>query len=125
MTAPSGFPVGSSQHGSLGWLLQRVSGLFLAYAMVVHLWAVHVVDMDRLSWDTISARLQDGTAWTVYYGLFVPAVVFHACNGLWTIILDYNPPPVLRRALGGMLWLGGFGLLIYGYFALQPLLGRG
>ncbi len=109
--------------GMAGWLLQRVSGLFLTYALGVHLWAVHVVNIDRLTWQTITARLQDGTAWTLYYVLFVPAVVFHACNGVWGIVLDYDPRPSLRRALGALLWLGGLALTIYGYFALKPLLG--
>lgn len=113
------------QRGLAGWLLQRVSGLFLAYALAVHLWTVHVVNIDQLTWQTITARLQDGSAWTIYYLLFVPAVVFHAANGLWAVVLDYAPGPGLRRGLGWALWLGALALLVYGYFGLRPLLGQG
>ena len=104
------------------WLAQRVSGLFLAYALAVHLWAVHVVARGDLSWETITARLQDDTSWTVYYLLFIPAAVFHAANGIWSVLLDYDPPPGLRAWLLAALWGGGLALLVYGYAGIRPLL---
>ena len=111
-----------------GWLLQRVTGIFLAYALAVHLWAVHVVQADRLNWDNITARLREAgpwgiSGWSVYYGLFIPAVVIHAGIGLWSIVLDYSPPAALRRALGWALGLGCAALIVYGYFGLRALLG--
>lgn len=105
-----------------GWLLQRVSGLFLTYALAVHLWTVHVVEADRLTWATITARLGDSTNWTLYYALFVPAVIYHALNGVWGIVLDYAPGPAARRTVGAGLWAVGLGLLVWGYFGLQPLI---
>ena len=106
------------------WLLQRVSGLFLVYALGVHLWTVHVVDSGRLNWEVITTRLQDGSSWTVYYLLFIPAVVYHAFNGMWGIVLDYDPPTSLRRPLQLVLWISGFALLLYGYVGIRPLLGE-
>lgn len=114
---------GGGQRALWSWLLQRVTGIFLAYALAVHLWAVHVVSQDQLTWSTITARLRDGNAWTIYYALFLPAVVYHACNGLWGIVLDYSPSPELRRWIGVALWGGATALLVYGYFGLRPLLG--
>ncbi len=105
------------------WLLQRVSGLFLVYALGVHLWTVHVVDSGRLNWEVITTRLQDGSSWTVYYLLFIPAVVYHAFNGMWGIVLDYDPPASLRRPLQVVFWISGFTLLLYGYLGIRPLLG--
>lgn len=105
------------------WLFQRVSGLFLAYALFVHLWTVHYVNSGQLTWEVITARLQDGVLWTAYYLLFVPAVIYHAFNGLWGIVLDYNPPPMRRRLLLAGFWIAGLGLLTYGYFGIRPLLG--
>ena len=110
------------QQGMAGWLLQRVSGIFLTYALVVHLWTVHYVNIDRLTWEVITSRLQDGAYWTVYYCLFVPAVVYHAMNGLWGIALDYSPSPVWRRIWAVALWSAGLALVITGYFGLKPLL---
>ncbi len=112
----------ASRGGTAGWLLQRVSGLFLAYALAVHLWAVHVVSSGNLTWETITARLQDNLLWSTYYLLFIPAVVYHAANGLWGIVLDYNPRPVLRRMVLSALWIGGLTLLAYGYVGIRPLL---
>ncbi|MCZ6472863.1 MAG: hypothetical protein O6934_05435 [SAR324 cluster bacterium] len=111
-------------HSMAGWLLQRVSGIFLFYALGVHLWTVHYVNSGQLTWEVITARLQDGALWTVYYLLFIPAVVYHASNGLWGIVLDYNPRPVPRRALLALFWGAGLALLIYGYFGMRPLLGQ-
>ncbi len=120
MTSPTGML--SARGGTALWLLQRVTGLFLVYALVVHLWAVHVVTSGHLTWETITARLADSTAWTVYYLLFIPAVVAHAAVGVWNVVLDYNPRPSLRRAIGVLLWVGGAALLVYGFLGIRPLL---
>ena len=114
---------GARRRGAAGWLLQRVSAVFLVYALGVHLWTVHVVNSGRLTWEVLTARLQDNGLWTAYYLLFIPAVVFHALNGLWGILLDFNPPPHARAALGVAFWAAGLGLLAYGYFGIRPLLG--
>ena len=116
-------PRWTSTPGTVPWLLQRVSGLFLAYGLAVHLWAVHVVDSGRLSWDVVTMRLQDGSSWSVYYVLFVPAVVLHALNGVWGIVLDFDPPRRLRPTLRAVFWLGGLALMVYGYMGIRPLLG--
>lgn len=113
---------GVRRGGLLAWLAQRVTGLFLVYALAVHLWAVHVVAQGDLTWETITARLADSTAWTVYYLLFIPAVVAHAALGLWAVVLDYSPRPALRRAVGAALWAGALALLAYGYVGIRPLL---
>ena len=112
-------------HSMLGWLMQRVTGILLVYALGVHLWTVHVVDSGRLNWEVITARLADDTLWSIYYLLFIPAVVYHAANGLWGITMDYNPSPSLRRGLLAVFWAGGLALLVYGYFGIRPLLGQG
>ena len=109
----------------VGWLLQRVTGIFLVYALGVHLWTVHVVDSGRLNWEVITARLQDDAMWSVYYLLFIPAVIYHAANGLWGIVMDYGPSPARRRALLVVFWVAGLALLVYGYFGIRPLLGQG
>ena len=119
---------GPGAGGVAGWLVQRVTGIFLVYALAVHLWTVHVVQADRLNWDTITARLRgDGlwgvSAWSVYYCLFIPAVVIHAGLGLWGIVLDYSPRAALRRGLGWALGLGCAALIVYGFFGLRALLG--
>ena len=88
----------------------------------MHLWAVHGVSSGQLTWATITARLADGHAWTIYYALFVPAVLYHAANGLWSVFLDYAPGPRARRLGGVLLWGGALGLLVYGYLGLRPLL---
>ena len=107
------------QRGMLSWLLQRVSGIVLVYALILHLWTVHYVHGGRLTWETIRLRFQEGS-WALYYFLFIPAVLYHAFNGIWGIVLDYGPSPLIRRFWALGLWLGGLALLIYGYISLKP-----
>ena len=111
------------KRGMFSWLMQRVSGIFLAYAMVVHLWTVNVVNQGDLNWQTITVRLQEGNFWFIYYILFIPSVIYHAFNGLWSIFMDYNPSPSLQRLTGWLFWIGGIVLTIYGYYGLKPLFG--
>ncbi len=111
------------KQGLFAWLMQRVSGVFLAYALVIHLWTVNVVNQSELNWQTISSRLQEGNFWFIYYMLFIPAVIYHAFNGLWSILLGCNPSPAKQRLLGWLFWTGGIALTIYGYFGLKPLFG--
>ena len=111
------------KRGMFCWLMQRVSGIFLAYALVVHLWSVNVVNQGDLNWQTITARLQEGNFWFIYYILFIPAVIYHSFNGLWSIFMDYNPSPSLQRLTGWLFWIGGIVLTIYGYYGLKPLFG--
>jgi succinate dehydrogenase hydrophobic anchor subunit len=111
------------QQGMASWLMQRVSGIFLTYALAVHLWTVHYVNADRLTWEVVAGRLQDGAYWAIYYSLFVPAVVYHAMNGLWGIVLDYDPSCVWRRVWCVVLWGAGLALVVTGYFGLKPLMG--
>ena len=121
-TVKTGFQGPSKKGGTLGWVLQRVTGLFLLYALAVHLWAVHVVAGGDLTWATITERLSNQADWTIYYLLFIPAVVYHGAIGLWAIALDFAPNHTVRRAIGLGLWAGGLGLVAYGYFGIQPLL---
>ncbi len=118
----SGIDLNHRRGGLAVWLAQRVTGLFLVYALVVHLWAVHVVANGRLTWEVITARLADDTAWTIYYLLFIPAVVAHAALGLWNVVLDYDPGPRFRWGVGLVLWAGALALLAYGYLGIRPLL---
>ena len=111
------------KRGMFSWLMQRVSGIFLAYALVVHLWTVNVVNQGDLNWQTITVRLQEGNFWFIYYILFIPSVIYHAFNGLWSIFMDYNPSPSLQRLTGWLFWIGGIVLTIYGYYGLRPLFG--
>lgn len=115
---------GIQKRGLVNWILQRVSGLFLVYGVTLHLWAVHNVNTGELTWATISARLQDGHFWLIYYLLFIPALVHHALNGMWSIYLDFAPKPLPRRIVGWLFWIGGTAFIIYGYVGLKPLFAR-
>ncbi len=110
------------QHGMVAWLLQRVSGIFLAYAVILHLWTVHYLKANHLNFETIVERLGEGTFWSLYYLLFIPAVVYHAFNGIRGIVLDYCPTSAVRMIWTAAIWVGGLTLIIYGYLGLKALI---
>ncbi len=110
------------QHGMVSWVLQRVSGILLAYTIIVHLWTVHYLKANHLTWETITERLAEGTFWSLYYLLFIPTVVYHAFNGIWGIVLDYSPSSAIRKIWTAALWVGGLALITYGYFGLKSLI---
>ena len=108
--------------GAVGWFLQRVTGLFLAVFLIIHLQVLHYTDQWRLNFDVITTRLESSNWWVVFYIIFIPACLFHALNGTWGIIHDYRPNPGTQTGLKLVLWVIGLAFCVYGYFAISPLL---
>ena len=108
--------------GVLVWLLQRITGLFLAFFLIIHLQVMHFSEGSlRIDFETVTQRLQSSTYWGIFYILFVPSVVFHGLNGIWGILMDFQPGPKSRKAYLTILWLIGIGLVLYGTWGLVPL----
>ena len=108
--------------GVYGWLLQRITGLFLAFFLIVHLNVMHFSQGSlEIDFAAVTQRLQSSPFWGIFYLLFVPAVVFHGLNGIWGIYLDYQPGPRAKKSVLAILWLIGIGLTLYGAWGLVPL----
>ena len=111
-----------TNRGTYGWFLQRITGLFLAFFLIVHLNVMHFAGGSlRLDFETVTQRLQSSSLWAIYYFLFVPAVVFHGLNGIWGVFLDYQPSIKTKKVFLILLWLVGVGLTLFGAWGLIPL----
>jgi len=107
------------------WLLQRISGLFLAFFLVTHLNVHHLfhdITVDGIiNFMEVSENLKSSIWWQVYYFLFVPLVVFHALNGLWEIIADYRTSSTFSGAVKVVFWIIGLGLIVVAAMTLRNL----
>ena len=70
------------------WLIQRVSAMVLALAVVVHLGVIIMATQNGLSAAEIVGRVQGNTGWMVFYSIFVVAAALHAPIGLRTVIRE-------------------------------------
>jgi len=50
-------------------------------------------------------------------------VVYHALNGIWSIVLDWNPSKSIRQYLGWFLSAVGIITFIIGIYTLIPFTG--
>lgn len=108
----------SQQSGLWPWLLQRVSGAFLVIGMAVHV-IVLPLGKETISFESVSARLQH-PGWFIFDLLLLIVCVYHGFNGLWSILVDFNPSQKLRRGIGWGLGLFGLIWIVYGFFVLIP-----
>lgn len=108
------------------WLLQRITAILLAVGLLGHFLVLHY---SRL-FSTKALTAPASTAWRfasspifwmVFDGILLAAGLYHAFNGAYNVICDYNPKPCTRRWLAWGLWIVGIiafglGLAILGRF---------
>jgi succinate dehydrogenase hydrophobic membrane anchor protein len=73
----------------LHWFFQRVTAIFLVLGMAVHI-LVLPFGGERLSYSLVSGRLSH-MGWIVFDLLLLLSCIYHGLNGIWGVILDYNP----------------------------------
>lgn len=112
-----------SSRSPLFWLLQRVSGAFLAVFLFTHVKVLHW-DFDFstqgfIDFTYVIDRLSGSVGWSVFYFLFILSALFHGLNGLWAVILDFRPSNGMQKAWLTILWIIGIGMAIYGLKTLS------
>jgi fumarate reductase subunit C len=78
----------SAQADTRRWLIQRVSAMVLAVAVIVHLGVIIMATQNGLSAAEIVGRIQGNVGWMVFYIVFVIAAALHAPIGLRTVIRE-------------------------------------
>lgn len=102
------------------WLLQRITGLLLAAGLIVHFFVLHFTLERPVTLEKVALRLGH-PAWVAFDCLLLLACVFHALNGLHSILLDFSPSPALRRAATVACWIAGGIMTAVGMANLIPL----
>jgi succinate dehydrogenase hydrophobic membrane anchor protein len=102
-----------------GWLLQRITGIFLAFFLILHFQVLHFPkEWKLIQLSQVTARLDSSVLWVIFYLIFVPAGLFHAFNGAWQVINDYRPKAGTGRAIKTLLWILGIAISVWGYYLL-------
>jgi len=106
---------------ALTWLLQRVSAAFLLVLLGIHVWLIYVTNTSEvISFSEAKARLLSAPYVTLY-ALLLLFGLFHALNGIYTIMVDMGIKP-RKTAIGVLLAIGlgifGIGLLAVSQFIM-------
>ncbi len=72
------------------FVLQRVSAMFLAPLVMVHLGLILYAVRGGLTADEILARTQGSIGWALFYGVFVLAVSVHAPVGVRNVLKEWT-----------------------------------
>ncbi len=81
---------------TIGWLLQRVSGLFLIGGLITHFFVMHFSGHEKVTYEVVIKRLSS-PGWMAFDVLFLSIVIYHGFNGLWGIALEYLRPGKLLK----------------------------
>jgi succinate dehydrogenase / fumarate reductase membrane anchor subunit len=104
------------------WLFQRVTGLFLAVFLFIHVkvlhWDFDFTTQGLLDFSFVIGRLQGNIGWLIFYFLFIISALFHGLNGLWAIILDFRPSRSVQLVWLTVLWAVG---ILTAYYSITTL----
>jgi succinate dehydrogenase hydrophobic anchor subunit len=111
--------------GALFWLMQRLTGLFLAVFLFTHVKVLHwdfnftKASTGFLDFTFVINRLHGNLGWGIFYFLFIISALFHGLNGLWAIVLDFRPSRGIQVAWLSILWAAGILTSLWGLYTLR------
>jgi succinate dehydrogenase / fumarate reductase membrane anchor subunit len=74
--------------GALLWFFQRLSGVFLAVVLFLHVYILHVALKDELAFHAIADRVAT-PFWKMIDISFLIVALFHGLYGAWIVFDDY------------------------------------
>jgi len=107
------------------WTWHVLAGLVILVLLGLHMIVMHLDAIvgvlnpaggTPVDWGNVVARAQSAF-FAATYVLLLGAALFHGLYGLRNILFELNPPPGLKRAIGGLLLLVGLSLFVYGSWA--------
>jgi succinate dehydrogenase / fumarate reductase membrane anchor subunit len=113
---------GLNSGGVIKWFLQRITGAFLLFGLLVHFWVLHFFPPEHgeITFETVMARLQH-PLWKTFDILFLLVVLYHGMNGIQIVINDYIQKNGWRILIVGFLWIGALFLLVKGTITILSL----
>jgi succinate dehydrogenase hydrophobic membrane anchor protein len=108
--------------GAFGWYFQRISGVFLLLALLVHFWVLHFFapEHGEITFGTVMDRLQN-PLWRAFDMLFLVLALYHGMNGALLVVHDYLRQAGLRLVVVAGLWIGALYFLIVGSMTILGL----
>ena len=74
--------------GALLWLFQRVTGVYLAAVLLLHVIMLHVLIEGELNFEAIAHRVAT-PMWKTINISFLVVALFHGLYGAWIVFDDY------------------------------------
>jgi succinate dehydrogenase / fumarate reductase membrane anchor subunit len=74
--------------GAVLWLFQRVSGVYLAVVLFAHVWLLHYLLREDLTFSAVAQRVAT-PLWKTIDISFLVVALFHGLYGLWIVLEDY------------------------------------
>ncbi len=107
------------------WTWHVVAGGVILVLLGLHMTIMHLDEIfgifnphggHPIDWANVVARGRT-VFFPVTYILLLGAALFHGLYGLRNILLELNPPPWLKKAIGVFLLLVGLGFFVFGTWA--------
>lgn len=108
-----------SNKGMLPWLFQRISAAVLVLGLLVHFVVLHFMIERPVTMEKVAERLKS-PGWIAFDSILLIACVYHALNGLNSVLLDFCPSRRLEGVVSYALWAVGFVAVILGIINLIP-----
>jgi succinate dehydrogenase / fumarate reductase membrane anchor subunit len=99
--------------GALWWFFHRLSGIYLAAVLFVHVLVLHVLMKDELSYGSIAERVST-PIWKTINISFLIVALMHGLYGLWIVLGDYIHKPWMRILIWSGIAVTGLVFAIYG-----------
>jgi succinate dehydrogenase hydrophobic membrane anchor protein len=105
--------------GALMWYFQRVTGVLLAVILFVHIFMLHGVLKEELSFAAVKDRIAT-PLWKTIDIAFLAIALFHGLYGLWIVLDDYIHAGWARAFIFGAIATIGLVFMILGTLTILP-----
>lgn len=105
--------------GMFAWILHRLSGLVLAFYLLMHLYVTNHLTKGEVSFDKMMGLVDNPLVKILEIGL-LGVVLYHAVNGIRVVLLNYGLKTKIHRFLFWLLVGLGIIIFIFGAYPLLP-----
>jgi len=105
--------------GALMWFFQRVTGIYLAVVLFLHVIMLHVTLKEEISFSAIAERVST-PLWKTIDITFLVVALFHGLYGLWIVLDDYVHRGWLRVLIFGAISIVALIYVVLGIVTLIP-----
>ncbi len=105
--------------GALMWFFQRVTGIYLAVVLFLHVIMLHVALKEEISFSAIADRVAT-PLWKTIDITFLIVALFHGLYGLWVVLDDYIHWGWLRVLIFGSISIAALIFTVLGIVTLIP-----